>query len=305
MITRYEHRGVQWVDLENPTPEEIGLVTQEFGLSSAVALDLLSPSAKARVDLYPNLAYAVLYFPSVRHSRGATQNYEVDFIIGDSFLITAHYDTVPAVYEFTRSFEEDALLKREGKSGFKSGALLLELTEHLYNSVEHELEALEDSIASIEQGIFSGHEKEMVILISRASRELLNQKRSLSNHAAVLDTLEQISITTFGEAYGNYVRGIKLFHSRVLAHALSLTETVAELRETNMALLSTRQNEVMKTLTIMTFVTAPLAVIASVFGMNTVHTPLLGSPDDFWYIVGGMITLALLFFLYFKVKRWF
>lgn len=305
MINRFSHQGIEWVDLENPTAEEIDQITQEFSLGAGVSEDLRTPSNKPRVDLYPNLAYAILYFPAVRHSRGRTQNYEVDFVIGDNFLITAHYDTVPAVYEFTRSFEEDSLLKRGGKSGFKSGAILLELAEHLYNSVEHELEALEDTINAIENEIFSGHEKEMVVAISAASRELLNQKRSLSNHAAILDTLEQISIFTFGEEYGNYIRGMKLFHGRVLSHAMSLTETINELRETNLALLSTRQNEVMKTLTVMTFVTAPLAVIASLFGMNTDSIPLVSDPNGFWYIVSGMAVIALCFFIYFKIKKWF
>lgn len=304
MINRFNHQGVDWVDLENPTPEEVETVAQEFNLGSVLAQDLLAPSIKPRVDLYPNMLYAVLHFPALRHTRGTVQNLEVDFVIGNSFLITAHYDVVPALYEFTRSFEADALLNHPGKSGYASGQILLELTEHLYNSVEHELESLEDSINAIEREIFSGREKEMVIAISAATRELLNQKRSLAAHAGVLESLEQTSMMTFGEQYGNYLRGVKLFHGRVYNHALALTDTLTELRETNAALLSTRQNEIMKNLTIMTFATAPLALTVGIFSMSSNFIPLVNDPNGFWIVLGILAFLALCLVLYFKIKRW-
>jgi|CXWL01.1.fsa_nt_gi magnesium transporter len=304
MINRFNHQGIDWVDLENPTSEEVETIAQEFNLGPVLAQDLLAPSIKPRVDLYPNILYAVLHFPAVRHTGGASQNYEVDFVIGNTFLITAHYDVVPALYEFTRSFEADALLKHPGKSGYASGQILLELAEHLYNSVEHELESLEDSINAIEHQIFSGNEKEMVIAISLATRELLNQKRSLAAHAGVLESLEQTSVMTFGESYGNYLRGVKLFHGRVYNHALALTDTLTELRETNTALLSTRQNEVMKSLTIMTFATAPLALTVSIFGISSPFIPLVNSPDGFWIILGMLAFLATCLLIYFKIKRW-
>ncbi len=305
MITRFEHQGVQWVDLESPTADEVDQIALEFNLSTLLSQDLLSPTYKSRVDLYPKVAYTVLHFPALRYSRGMTAAQEVDFVIGKSFLITAHYDTVPAIYDFIRSFEAESLLKHAPTMRFESGHVLLELTERLYQSVEDELESLEDTISSIENEMFSGHEKEMVVTISRAARELLNQKRTLTAHTDVLAGLEQIGVMTFGEAYGNYLRGVKSFHARVYAHAMALTETITELRETNMALLYTRQNEVMKNLTIMAFVTFPLALISSIFGMNTHYLPIVGAPGDFWIIVGSMTTLAILFFAYFKFKKWF
>ena len=61
----------------------------------------------------------------------------------------------------------------------------------------------------------------------------------------------------------------------------------------------------MKNLTIMAFVTFPLTLISSVFGMNTSFLPVVGRPNDFWIIVSFMAILALTFFMYFKVKHWF
>ncbi len=60
----------------------------------------------------------------------------------------------------------------------------------------------------------------------------------------------------------------------------------------------------MKTLTVLAFIFLPLSFIAGLFGMNTTNNPIVGSPYDFWIIVGGMLTLAIFFFIYFKYKDW-
>jgi magnesium transporter len=60
----------------------------------------------------------------------------------------------------------------------------------------------------------------------------------------------------------------------------------------------------MKTLTIMAFVTFPLTLVSSIFGMNTHYLPIVGLPGDFWIVTGTMLALAICFFLYFKRKGW-
>jgi magnesium transporter len=305
MIDRYEYQGVTWVDIENPTEDEVDQVADEFNLGLLLPRELLAPTPKPRVDLYPSFAYTVLHFPALRATHGSSATQEVDIVMGKNFIITVHYDTIPAIYDFARSFEAAMLIKHANNGKFHTGHVLLELAERLYQGVENELEALEDNVSSIEQKIFSGHERSMVMAISTASRELLNQKRALATHKEVLESLEQIGVSLFGESLGNYFRAVSAFHFRVYSHAIALSETINELRDTNDSLLSTRQNEIMKNLTIMAFVTFPLTLISSVFGMNTDYLPIVGRPGDFWYIIGGMSALALSFFLYFKYRRWF
>lgn len=305
MTDRYEYQGITWIDLENPTSEEIDAVAMEFGLGSVLPLELLTPTLKPRVDLYPEFAFAVLHFPVLRQANGPTQTQEVDIVMGKEFVITVHYDTIPAIYDFARSFEAAMLLKHSASGKFHTGHILLELAERLYQSVENELESLEDNVNVIEQEIFSGHERKMVKAISLASRALLNQKRALSTHKEVLESLEQVGISLFGESLGNYFRAVSAFHFRVYNHALSLSETITELRDTNNSLLSTRQSEIVKNLTVMTFATAPLTLIVSLFSMNTRHTPLIGHPDDFWIILAFMTFVLVGLIFYFKAKRWF
>ena len=81
------------------------------------------------------------------------------------------------------------------------------------------------------------------------------------------------------------------------------TAFIHELRETNNSLLSTKQNETMKTLTVLAFLFLPLTFIGQLFGMS-LPVPLSGVQNSFWIVLGGMGLLAFCFFLYFKRKDW-
>jgi magnesium transporter len=112
-------------------------------------------------------------------------------------------------------------------------------------------------------------------------------------------------VRLFGESFEPYLTELFHHYQYLARRTASLGASLQELRDTNDSLLSTKQNEIMKALTVMAFVTYPLALIAAVFGMNTAHTPLVGHPLDFWLVVAIMITAAAIFFAYFKYKRWF
>lgn len=304
MITRYEHGGVQWIDVERPTIEEAEQLADEFKLGASAAQEMAHPTLKPRVDQYPDFIYVVLHFPAMRDTHGAQADHEVDLIVGKEFLITVHYETVPAVHDFARSFEATMLMNR-ARGSFHSGHVIFELASRLYQSVENELESIEDSVVSIEKEIFSGNERAMVQPISITARELLNHKRLIGSQEEVLREFQQSGVLMFGEQFKNYMSSMTALHYRVYNHALTLMDTLSELRSTNDSLLSTRQNEITKNLTVVASIMLPLSLIASVFGMNTVHNPIIGDAHDFWILIGIMAVIGMGTVWYFVHKRWF
>ena len=61
----------------------------------------------------------------------------------------------------------------------------------------------------------------------------------------------------------------------------------------------------MKNLTVMTFITAPMALIAGLFQMNVLGAPFSQSPHGFWIVLSGMAVIVACLIVYFKLKRWF
>lgn len=304
MITRYEHNGVQWIDVERPTQEEVDVLADEFTLGPAVAQEMCAPTQRPRVNAYPTFVYVILHFPATRVTRGQMIEHEIDIVVGKDFVITIHYETIPAIQDFARSFETVMLLNRS-RGTFHSGHVIFELASRLYQSVENELQSIEDSVTGIENAIFDGRERVMVQPISVTTRELLNHKRILGGQEEILELFESAGVAIFPDSFKAYMSSMSTLHYRAYNHAQMLMDTLSELRDTNDSLLSTRQNEIMKNLTIMASIILPLSLVASIFGMNTVNNPIIGSPNDFWVIVSMMSIVGVLATAYFLVKRWY
>lgn len=303
MIQRYAYRGTHWIDLERPTIDEVQRVVDEMALGAAMYEELATPTRKPRVDSFPSFVYMVLHFPASRDTRGKSPVHEVDFVITKDTVLTVHYDTVPALIDFASTIETVLLLKR-ADIAIHSGHILFELAGRLYQGVEDELNAIEENVEGLERTIFAGRERELVEPLSILTRELLNHKRTIQTHEEVLRGFEGAARALFGDQFVGYAAAVSALHFRSLDRARALLETLSELRDTNNAFVSTRQNEITKNLTIVASVMLPLSLIASLFGMN-IGPPLPGSSYDFFIVIGFMALCAAVTVLYFKVKKWF
>lgn len=302
MLTRYRHKDVTWIDLESPTKEEIHKVMDEFSVHPTVAEELLMPTVKPKVDLYENFIYLILHFPAFRHTHKNQQNQEIDFIVGKDFIITTRYDTIDPLHKFSKVFETDSILDKSD-IGTHAGFVFFFMIKKLYKSLEHELEYINDALETIEEDIFEGYEKEMVVSISIVGRDLLNFKQAMVMHKDVLESFDDVGVRFFGKDFSHHAKSIVGEYYRINSIINTHNDSLKELRQTNDSLLTTKQNEVMKTLTIMALVTFPLSLIASIFGMNTKILPIVGYPNDFWIVMGIMITLTFIMFVFFKSRR--
>lgn len=303
MIRVHKHNGLSWIDLEAPTAQEVRQVMEEYRINSLVADELLSPTLKPKVDLYPDFIYLILHFPALKHTHSGDSNQEIDFIIGKEFIITTRYDTVDPLHKFSKVFEVNSILDR-GNLGDHAGFIFFYMARKLYRALEHELEYVNDSLKAIEEKIFSGKEKEVVYDIALISRQLLNFGEALSSHREVLESFEEAGRKFFGQEFYYYLRGITGEYFRTDNRVKGIKESLQALKETNDSLLSSHQNEIMKVLTIMAFVTFPLSLIASIFGMNTDYLPIVGLSHDFAIVMGIMFVAAVAFFVFFRYKRW-
>ncbi|MDP6528048.1 MAG: CorA family divalent cation transporter [Candidatus Pacebacteria bacterium] len=304
MVAKYKHKNITWVDVESPTQEEVRNLMEEYSIDPLVADELLLPTLKPRVEEHGNLIYLILHFPAFRHSHQASISQEVDFLIGKNFIITVRYDTVDPLHKFSKVFEVNSVLDK-GDIGEHAGFLFFYMIRKLYKSLEHEIEYINDALELIETEIFDeGKSKEMVRALSSIGRDILNLKQALWPHRDVLDSFDDASARFFGDEYHNHAKSIFGEYYRIQNSIRAHSNTLNELRQTNDSLLSTRQNEIIKTLTIMAFITFPLTLISSVFGMNTQYLPIVGRENDFWLITGAMLALTFAFFIFFKRKHW-
>lgn len=302
MLARHTHAGLTWIDLQSPTPKEVADIAVEFDLDQATAEELLLPAMKPRVEFADKWMYLILHFPSLRRGK-KTREQEVDFVVGKNFIITTHYDEVDPLHKFSKVFEANAMLDRS-HLGEHAGFLLFYMLKNLYKSLDHEVEFIRRDLANIEEHIFSGHEVEMVEAISRSARDLLNLRQTIEPHREVLHELEINGAKFFGDGFVPFLKGLSNEYYRVHNHIMRNTESLHELRETNNSLLTTKQNETMRVLTIMALLTFPLALFVAIIDVDTVDNPMTHVPHGFWMLVLSVIGAGGIMLWYFKHRKW-
>lgn len=299
----------RWIDVQSPSSDELQRLGGTFALPPVLLEELAAPSARSRLDVYPeeNIVYFVFSIPTTKRPGPDTEA-EIDLVIAPSFLLTVHYEHIDPLHKLFKELEVAAATsQKKGLDGFDLARLVL---LKLYSSVRHELAAIRADLEDIETRMYQGEEKAMVFALAHSARDLLNVRQSLEPHGVLWSHWEEQLPQIFAgepalcEKARALTRRLRRSFEEVMIETKSLSSWLTELRETNNSLVFTKQNEVMKVLTTMAFITFPLTLISSIFGMNTDYLPFVGAKGDFWVIIGIMVMLTCVFFLYFWRKGW-
>ncbi|MEN9647783.1 MAG: hypothetical protein RLY57_587 [Candidatus Parcubacteria bacterium] len=300
MIRTYTHKNITWIDLEHPTTDEVRKIMQDYDISEVVAEELLKPTFRSKVEIFDHYAYFILQVPGVG-PRSKAQ--EIDFILGKNFLITTRYEEIDPLLEFSKTLEVESILNKESM-GEHAGFLFFFMMRHLYQSLQEKIDSIDAHIRDIESQIFSGNERHMVTALSKQARTLLNFKAATDSHEEVLESLEGVSGSIFGNGFEHYIKKISGECKKVRHLVLSKRDYVDELRDTNDSLLNSKQNEIMKIFTVLAFVTFPISLVVEILGIQSDTNPILGNQNDFWIIVGIVIGAVMLMLAYFRKRDW-
>jgi magnesium transporter len=302
MISKYTYKGLTWVDIESPTEEEVLHVAEEYGIPSMVGEEMYTHNFQSKVDAYPSFIYLVLHFPHIPHAGGNSSEQEIDFVLGDKFIITTRYEPNDALHEFAKTFEVDAILEKRMDVDH-AGFLFYHLIKTLYAHSRYQLNEVNLLLKEAEKKIFEGKEGEMVATISNINRTLLDFRQALRFHKEVLDSFEVSAKQFFGEKFGYYISIIISEYNKTQAILDSHKEILNDLRNTNDSLLASKTNETIKILTIITFLISPVSVIASIFTMNT-NFHLINTQGQLYGVLCAMLATSSVVFIYFKKRKW-
>ena len=303
MISRYTYKDLVWVDVQSPTQEEARTLMEEFDIQPLVADELLGPTLRPKVDLYHNFIYLILHFPTISHKHDGGEDQEIDFIIGKKFIITAHYDHIDQLHEFSKVFEVNSILDKSN-IGDHAGFILFYILKDLYKLMDTELDHINQDFLEIQAKIFSGNEREMVSSISHLNRDLLNFKQIIRPHKEVLESFELAGAKFFGQDFAYYLRTIVGEFYKVSSILDGHRETVLDIRDTNDSLLTTKTNDIMKLLTVLSFIFLPLSFIGGLFQIGAPGTPVLNNPNAFWIILSWMVIVGIILAVFFKFRKW-
>ncbi len=258
MISVFEYKGATWTDLLEPTAEEISTVVKQLGIAPRLAEELASPSPRHTVEFGENHAYLVLHFPALEESHNDAA-FELDFVVGKDFLLTVHYQEIEALAKFKESINEP-LLSRTPKHA--RDTLFFGLLQSMLTNFSHKLTKIDHWVREIERNMFGGKENRTIFELSEASRHLIDFKKITAVYPDTFKELSENGKEAFGKEFFELTQETLEYFNKVNAKLDLLSVAVHELRETNASILSTKQNQTMKMLTIVTTVATIIVGIA-------------------------------------------
>lgn len=258
----YHYKDATWVDLVAPTLDEINEVKEEYGLSPDVAERLHSPAARHTVEFTNEYAFIILHAPVFKDSENGDAANELDFVIGENYVITARYGKIDAVENHLNSIETPNLFRIPTHP---RNVLFFGILRSVIDSFDRKLVEIDHSIRDTEQKIFTGHEKQTIFELSEASRHLIDFKKITAVWPDSFETIMEKGSARFGPEFAEFSAEIINTFEKSLRKLETLTEAVRELRDTNFSLLSTKQNELMKTMTIFSVAIAVFVGVALIW----------------------------------------
>lgn len=292
-----------WHNIYRPTKENVNWLREHFHFHELTLAELLRPTVRPKVQKYDHYLYLVLHFPIFDEKERKTYPREIDFLITKKDLITVYYESIPPLEQFFKKCALDKSCK-ELYASKSTIHLLYYLIRELYEFSLRELDHVQERIATIEDKIFSGKEREVVEEISIVGRDIIDFRRSLKPQEITLASLQAQGAALFGNDILPFLEDLDGEYQKLWSLLENHNETLEALYETNTTLLNIKQNDVIKTLTIMAFITFPLTVLATLFVSSTGGNPFAGHPNEFWLISGLLLTVTIAILGIFKIKKW-
>jgi magnesium transporter len=306
-IRQVQHSPVTWYDVQRPGQAEIAWLQAHYPNFHPLHFDdIVSRIQRPKLDERSDYLFMVLHFPVFNKITRLTTASEVDIFAGPGYVITVHSGHLRPLMRLFDQVRDDADT-RATLLGRGSGFLLYTLVDKLVDYCFPILNKIDQNVEQVEDMIFSENMRQTVYEISLLRRDIIAFRRIIKPQISVIAGLERRSVVLtplFGEDLSEYFSDLNDHLAKIWDTLEDYKDVIEGLSDTNNSLTSTRINDVIKVLTILSVVLLPLTLLSGIYGMNFDVLPLRENPYGFWITLGAMVVVVVLMLAYFKLRKW-
>jgi magnesium transporter len=300
-----------WLDIVNPSREELSGIAEKYGLHTISVKDCLQPEHLPKFEAFETHNFIILRAWDEAAPTGGATVQEVTRKLavfqGDSFLITIHRTEQGWLSTLEERLATNLVEKRRTKNE-RDGASLYVLSQLLEGAVEtylKPLETVEARLDSFEQKVFvertigSRHFRGELREIRSAKRQVTLAKRLLWRMVDVAHRLTPNAgklVPVFRDVQEN----IESYHF----YADELLDDANTLLNVQLSLASHRSGEVMRVLTLFSAFFLPLTFIVGIYGMNFEFMPELRARWGYPAVLIAMAIVSLSIYVWFRRRGW-
>ena len=290
-----------WVSLDQAGEREKALLTDVFHLHELLVEDALNVAPTPKAESHAGYLYVILHglHPDGKSKPGDIRTVDVDFFLGEDFIVTHHRVALPSLEVVRKEITRDPALLRRGPAFVAHRLADLMVDEFL-----PVMEVLDNEIIQIEEAVIHRPEPTLLERIFATKHSLQRLYRIGIHQRQILRRLSEGSLPHVPAETQPFWRDIDDHFVQVSDLNDSYRELLSASSEAYLTMQSHHLNDVMKILTVISTVMLPLTFVTGLYGMNFDRMPLVHWDFGFEGAVAAMLLSAVGSFWWMKRKRW-
>lgn len=297
-----------WVDLDNPTPEEIKMVLEDIFHFHPLSIEdcvMVSPSPKVEEyvpkegDIFSHYLFIVIHAVDYSRKDGVFATNELNFFLGKNFLVTFHESPMRTI-----NVTEERCLKSTVHIARAPDRVAHTLLDSIVDNYKPALDELALEIAELEEKVLQSPTKETLNKLIQIKKEVLHLRQIIGPQREVLARFARGEFKLIRAHLVPYYRDVYDGLYYISERAQGYTDSLTGILQVYLNMSSNQTGEVVKLLTIITVITTPLMVVGTWYGMNFSDMPELSSRHGYLVAIGITLFSTAATILYFKKRKW-
>jgi magnesium transporter len=292
-------KGFVWIGLQDPSDDELADVYHGFELPPLAVEDAAHAHQRPKLEEYDGRFFIVLRPARYDDAEERVHFGEIHVFLGAGYAVSIRRgeacDLRPARARLEGQYAE---LLDAGPASVAWAIL-----DQVVDEYEPVTRGIDDDIEEVEQQVFEeGADPTQRIYFLK--REVIEFHRAVAPLLPPLEGLERGAFPQIPEQLRRYFRDVADHARRVDEQVNSQRELLTSILEANLARISVRQAEVVRSISAWAAIIAVPTFLASIWGMNFEHMPELDTELGYPMALALMATAVLFLYRFFKRIRW-
>ncbi|OQA86946.1 MAG: Magnesium transport protein CorA [Bacteroidetes bacterium ADurb.Bin234] len=303
MIETLTFKKLKWLHIQNPADEDLVTLQKDYNFHPLDIEDCRSYTQRPKIDIYDDYYFLILHFPHFDNVKRFVKAKEVKIFWGKDYIITigqAHWVVEDLFNYYKRNPNAFSDL-----ISCSSDAVLYTILNRLINESYFLINQVGQEIDEMNRNLFSKNAEKTIEKISVIRKNVIQLNTIFKPQLRVFHKFESGEIKGYEskEDMEDYWGNILDLYQKMWDMIEDFEELTDSLSSIFGFVQANRNNEVMRTLTIISTIVLPLTFISGLYGMN-VGLPFEKTSFAFWLIIGICFSIVILLIFYFKRKKW-
>jgi magnesium transporter len=287
-----------WLGLYEPTVEELRDVGDRFHLHELALEDAYRAHQRPKLEDYDDSYFVVLRPARYDDAKEEVEFGEIMLFLSRTYVIAVRHGAASELTGVRKHLEDHPELLEFGPA-----AAVWAIVDKVVDDYQPVVDGIDTDITEVENEIFSdGTDSTQRIYFLK--REVIEFHEATGPLLAPLESLERGAFPNMDDQLRRYFRDVADHARRVDEQVNAQRELLTSILQANLALLSVRQNHIVRQISAAAALIAVPTFLASIWGMNFTHMPELDEPYGYGLALGLMVVAVIALFTFFRRIRW-